>query len=87
MVGFFNVKDFNAVGDGITDDTKAIQECIIEAQKHRGTAYFPPGVYLVTSTLYLGDPSGSHDFPFCIQGVGKVNSQSVIKNEGRYEHG
>lgn len=81
MKGFFNVRDFNAVGDGITDDTKAIQECINEAQKNRGTAYFPPGVYLITSTIYLGNPDGGHDYPFSIQGEGKGNSQSIIKTK------
>ncbi len=79
MEGFFNVKDFNAKGDGVTDDTTAIQNCINEAQKHRGIAYFPPGNYIITSTLFLGNPDGSHDYPFSIQGVGKGNSQSIIK--------
>ena len=43
--------------------------------------HISPGVYLVTSHC-TRDPGGSHDFPFCIQGVGKVNSQSVIKMRG-----
>ena len=44
-----NVKDFGAVGDGIHDDTKAIQAAYdAVVQKGRGTIYFPVGFYRVT---------------------------------------
>ncbi len=43
-----NVKDFGAKGDGITDDTAAVQASISAAQqKGGGTVYFPNGVYAV----------------------------------------
>jgi len=42
-----SVKDFGAVGDGVTDDTTAIQNAINASQ----TVYVPTGTYLVTSTL------------------------------------
>jgi hypothetical protein len=45
----FNVKDNNAVGDGIADDTSAIQATInLAATNGGGTVYFPPGTYKVT---------------------------------------
>ena len=44
-----NVKDFGAAGDGITDDTAAIQAAL-GASKH---VYFPAGTYLITSQLVL----------------------------------
>ncbi len=48
-----NVKDFGAVGDGVTLDTAAIQRAIDAG----GTVYFPKGTYL-TGTLYLKSHGG-----------------------------
>jgi hypothetical protein len=47
-----NVRQFGAIGDGETDDTKAIQEAIDTAADISGQIIFPPGVY-TCSTLYL----------------------------------
>lgn len=45
-----NVKDFGAVGDGVTDDTAAINAA--KAQMVRGSSlFFPRGAYKVTSTI------------------------------------
>jgi hypothetical protein len=44
---FTNVRDYGAIGDGVTDDTNAIQSAIDAG----GCVYFPPGTYKVTSTL------------------------------------
>ena len=43
-----NVRDFGAVGDGITDDTKAIEDALAEGD---GTLQFPKGDYLITHTI------------------------------------
>lgn len=45
----FNVKDFGAVGDGVADDTAAIQAAITAAQGQ--PIYVPKGTYVITSTL------------------------------------
>jgi hypothetical protein len=50
-----NVKSFGAVGDGVTDDTIAIQEAIDSSPG--GKLFFPKGVYLVTSPLQLSSSS------------------------------
>jgi hypothetical protein len=51
----YNVKAFGALGDGITDDRRAIQSTIDAAQAARfGIVYFPPGTYMVKASG--GDP-------------------------------
>ena len=46
-----NVKDFGAVGDGVTDDTAAIQAAI---DSNSGkTIYFPSGIYKFTQQLRI----------------------------------
>ena len=44
-----SVKDFGAVGDGVTDDTGAIQAAILSLPSTGGTLIFPNGEYKVTS--------------------------------------
>ncbi|PWT95921.1 MAG: hypothetical protein C5B53_10580 [Candidatus Melainabacteria bacterium] len=46
-----NVRDFGAVGDGVTDDTAAIQNCINAAQANREGVLFPAGTYLHTGVI------------------------------------
>lgn len=42
----YNVKDFNVKGDGVTDDTEAIQKVLDYVMDHGGgTIYFPKGLY------------------------------------------
>lgn len=58
---FVNLKDFGAVGDGATNDTKALQRAIdqvyLNSDKANTSArkklYFPAGTYLVTGTIYV----------------------------------
>jgi hypothetical protein len=44
-----SVTDFGAVGDGVTDDTAAIQAAITASKE----VYFPPGNYLISSPLSI----------------------------------
>ena len=54
---FVSVKDFGATGDGVTDDTTAIQACIDAVElAGGGTVFFPNGTYIVTSTLVVDEP-------------------------------
>src|SRR5690349_6913717 len=46
-----NVKAFGAVGDGVTDDTAAIQAALNAVPGIGGVVYVPAGTYLLTSGL------------------------------------
>ena len=52
-----SVKDFGAVGDGVADDTVAIQNAVTFARVQGGESrrlYWPRGTYLITNTITLG---------------------------------
>ena len=48
-----NVKDFGAVGDGMTDDYVAIQTAIFEAYKTKRSVYLPNGRYTISKPLVV----------------------------------
>lgn len=48
----FNVKDYGAKGDGVTDDTTAIRNCV-EAGGRGAHIYFPQGHYLISGTISM----------------------------------
>ena len=49
-----NVKDYGAVGNGVADDTSAIQSAVsAAASAGGGVVYFPKGTYKVTSTISI----------------------------------
>lgn len=52
LTDFVSVKDYGAKGDGVTDDTKAIQAAIDNGEN--APAYIPPGVYVISDTLVIG---------------------------------
>lgn len=58
---FVSVKDFGAVGDGVADDTSAIQAAI---DTGAAEIYLPEGTYVLTSPLKLGDRQ-------CLYGAGR----------------
>ena len=50
---YISVKDFGAVGDGVTNDTDAIQAAIVYGKDNKVKVYIPSGVYIVTTlTVY-----------------------------------
>lgn len=61
----YNVKDFGAVGDGVTDDTQAIKDCLTYMAAHEtggnkcsAWAVFPTGQYLITSQIVIPEGCG-----------------------------
>jgi len=51
--GIFDAKAYGARGDGVADDTKAMQIALNEAAKKGGQVYLPPGKYLVSGSLTI----------------------------------
>lgn len=54
LAQYVSVKDFGAVGDGVTDDTAEIQAAI-DSLSNGGVVFFPVGTYLVTDQIVVAD--------------------------------
>ena len=75
---YINVKDYGAVGDGVTDDSAAIQNAIDSNES--GTIFFPIGTYVVNTTIDLNkrmNVLGDYAFIENSKGYG-----TVIKTNG-----
>jgi hypothetical protein len=48
----YDVKDYGAVGDGVTDDTTAINAALT-ACPEGGVVYFPPGTFIISAPIVL----------------------------------
>lgn len=71
-LGIVSVKQqFGAVGDGITDDTTALQAAVDSLSATGGTVYFPVGTYLISSTISV--PSG-----VSLQGAGTYGLSIIL---------
>ena len=55
--GYANVKDFDATGNGATNDQPAVAAAIASLGGSAGVVYFPAGTYLIKSPISL--PSGT----------------------------
>lgn len=52
----YNVKDYGAKGDGLTDDRAVIQELLNKClEEGGGCVYLPSGKYIISKTLVVGD--------------------------------
>ena len=73
---FLSATDYGAVGDGVTDDTAALEELFADAAELKKAAYIPAGVYMIRRPLTI--KSGME-----IYGDGE---SSVIKKFRAYWH-
>ncbi|MCO6510836.1 MAG: hypothetical protein J5I65_08585 [Aridibacter famidurans] len=80
--GFYNVRDFGAKGDGMTDDTLAIRSALaFLASRNGGVLKFPEGDYVVGATgsyRPLVIPSG-----VTIEGISGLHSGASTNNMKR----
>jgi len=74
-VNWISVKSYGAVGDGVTDDTFAIQSALGTAYGGSTVVYFPAGTYLISSSLEIG--GGMHS----INLIGDGPNESIIRQD------
>ena len=82
-----NVTLYGAKGDGVTDDTEAIQSAFTSA--HDGVIYFPAGTYIISDQVFIGVDNKTdvtnHVLPFedanlIIRGDGEASIIKVKEN-------
>jgi hypothetical protein len=81
----FNVMDFGAIGDGVADDTTAIQAAInaADANNRGAKVILPDGIYLTSAQLNVtglgttleGEGSGDKAAPF---GIGPMGPTTIL---------
>lgn len=70
MEQWVSVADYGAKGDGVADDTKALQEAVSK----EAVLYFPQGIYKVTDTISLGKD-------ITLMGMDPITTQLVIEDD------
>ncbi len=81
--GVLNVKNFGAKGDGITDDTAAIQAALNAYPNGQRIIYLPNGTYLISNTLSWpgGTPGSGNEYKNTIlQGQSEQGAIVKLKN-------
>lgn len=73
----YNVRAYGALGDGLADDTGAVQAAIEAASITGGVMYFPPGAYVINAMLLI--PSNVH-----LKGAGEL---TTVLKFGVIDHG
>lgn len=61
----YNIEDFGATGDGVTDDTNAVLRAISNCTANSGVLYIPTGKFVIRSSLIFKTNN-----PFTIRGDG-----------------
>jgi hypothetical protein len=51
LVGYVTPQDFGALGNGVNDDTAAIQAALNAVSTNGSTVFFPTGIYVITASL------------------------------------
>ena len=84
---YLNLSAFGAVGDGINDDTAAIQTCIDSLTMSSGVISLPPGTFSVSSPIVLSTPDvqlRGQGYTTVIQPTASFSGTEVIRITGNY---
>lgn len=83
-IDYYNVKKYGVIGDGVTDDTAAIQALLttVGASTKGGVIYFPSGTYLISSALAI-PATGVGAVSIRGNGIGNT----IIKRKSTYTSG
>ena len=82
---YINVKDYGVKGDGITDDSTAIQKVINDNAGK--TIFFPVGTYIVTKSIVLPDNTTILGENHETKLIAKSNNITVFTNNAYIQHG
>ena len=87
-ISALSVKDYGAVGDGVSDDRQAIQDTIDAAAKGLGggKVYFPEGTYLVKEIVFLRSHTHLevHEKATILNGINIKNHPSIVFMTGLF---
>lgn len=75
-----NVKDFGAVGDGVTDDLQAFNAALVKAYTDGGVIWIPQGTYMLSDTWYIGNGSDTQESTYhdiMVVGAGCGNNHHI----------
>lgn len=77
-----SVLDYGAVGDGVTDDTVAIQTAVTDLAINGGVLVFPYATYLITSQIILPFGNNNEGKMYLIDGCDSIVKSNVLSPTG-----
>ena len=81
---------YGAAGNGVTDDTLAIQRCIDAVPGTGGELFLPAGTYRISNTLQMGNGtsfSESRSFGIHLKGAGVGSANTITVNSKEWSGG
>jgi hypothetical protein len=93
QTAFRNAKAFGAKGDGVTDDTDAINRALSQGRdmfaysvSNPAVVYLPPGTYAVSKTLQMAFDTYIHGNPLCPPKLLWLGSGTVVGGPPSCDH-